>query len=170
MGSSCRTGCTERLYVGQQTGKCMGIFLSPAGGRAHPTTWHPSATNGRLWTPNGGISSFYRTAPLPVGPERELAPAGAASPRPAPLVDELQTRVGVLLPARLGQRAAVDAHHVGGEVVLPAQQRGTHAVGVDRGGLGLEARDLLVVEAARDDDPHPLVARGVQRIAHAAGQ
>src|SRR3954463_5536383 len=55
----------------------------------------------------------FTALPLPVRPERELAPAGAASPRPALLVDELQTRVGVLLPACLGQRAGRRAPHAG---------------------------------------------------------
>ena len=51
-----------------------------------------------------------------------------------------------------------------------AQQRGAHAVGVDRRAGRLEALDLRGVEAARDDDPDGAVAGLVERRADAPGE
>src|SRR3954453_4367618 len=77
-----------------------------------------------------------------------------------------QARVRPDPAADLGARAAVDLDDVGGEVVLPTQQRGAHAVGVDRHAARLEVADLVRGEAARHDDVHALVTGGVERLAH----
>src|SRR5690349_12467680 len=85
------------------------------------------APHGRQSNPRRSVAFARQPAEIPPFPAlRDRARAGAsragAAAPPSFSVDELQARVGVLLPARLGQRAAVDADDVGGEVVLPAQQ------------------------------------------------
>ena len=62
-------------------------------------------------------------------------PACGARPR-------VEAGVRTLLAADLRDGRPSTRDDVGGEVVLPAQQRGADAVGVDRGALGLEPPDL----------------------------
>src|SRR3954463_9588777 len=73
--------------------------------------------------------------------------------------------VGPDLAAGLRARPAVHLDDVGREVVVAAQQRRAHAVGVDRDAAGLEVADLVDREAARGDDAHALVTGGVERLA-----
>src|SRR5437899_5314410 len=72
------------------------------------------------------------------------------------------------LATDLRARTAIHLDHVSSEVVLAAQQRGAHAVGIHRHAGGLEAGDALVIEAARDDDLHVRKAGGVELLAHGA--
>src|SRR3954468_18276928 len=73
--------------------------------------------------------------------------------------------VGPYLAAGLRARPAVHLDDVGREVVVAAQQRRAHAVGVDWHAALLEGRDLVDGEATGDDDAHALVAGGVERLA-----
>src|SRR5205085_12328881 len=82
------------------------------------------------------------------------------------LLDRFETRIWPVAAADLRARPAVDHHDVGREVVLAAQERRADAVGVDRYPQPLELADLVRREATRGDDPHALVARGVERVAH----
>src|ERR1700742_3985406 len=85
------------------------------------------------------------------------------------LLDRLEPRVRAQLAADLPRRAARQLDHVGGEVEVAADQRGADAVGVDRGADLDEAFDLLRVEAAGDDDLHPLVGGRVEAVADRLG-
>src|SRR5437764_15321113 len=88
-----------------------------------------------------------------------------ATMRRGSLSDGLEALVRPDPAPGLRARAPVDLDHVGGEVVVAAQQRRAHAVGVDRHAALLEGGDLVDGEAARDDDAHALVARRVERVA-----
>jgi hypothetical protein len=77
------------------------------------------------------------------------------------LLDEGEAARVPLAAADLGDGAR-PADDVGGEVVVPAQERRADPVGVDGRPDALELADAVGGEAARDDDLHPLVAGRVE--------
>src|SRR4029077_21296313 len=72
-------------------------------------------------------------------------------------IDSLQAGIWPVLPTYLGTWSPVDHHDVGGEVIVPAHERRSDAIGVDGHALGLAAGDLFGVEAAGGGDPRGLV-------------
>ena len=146
---------------------------TPPPGPGPPAAIGPGGPEPVPGGPNSPARTRRRRPARP--PDRRPRPAGrrssGAGARPAGLRPRAEAGVRTLLPPGLRDRSAVDPHDVAGEVVAPAQQRGSDAVGVDGDVLGLEAR-ILDGEAARDDDPDPLVARRVERradLAHERG-
>src|SRR6185295_9723988 len=96
-------------------------------------------------TPSSGSTSCTR-------PRAGSTAAGWSACASFRLSNGFQARVGAILAPDLRARPAVVHHHVGGEVVGAADQRGADAVGVDGHAVLLELADALGVEAAGDDD------------------
>src|ERR1700722_16624399 len=86
----------------------------------------------------------------PAGGSGELTEAPASGRASSPNL--LETGIGRVAAPDLRARPAVQQHDVGGEVVLPADQRRPDAIGVHRDAGGLELPDPLGVEAARGAD------------------
>src|SRR5258706_5957635 len=89
---------------------------------------------------------------------------------PGRLLDPFEAGIWPVGASDFRDRLAVDQDDVGGEVVLPTQERRADAVGVDRHLASLELADPLRGEAARDDDLDALVTRVVKRLAYLANQ
>ena len=128
----------------------MAVVPARAARRSSPRAGGSSARS----TP--ATSASCCCAAEPGGLERSDARARAL--RAAGQRTRAEARVRAVLAPDLRARPAVDHHDVGGEVVGAADQRRADAVGVDGHARRLEGADALGVEAARDDDPHVLVA------------
>src|SRR5438128_5262930 len=74
----------------------------------------------------------------------------------------LEPGVRPVAAADLGAGPALDHDHVGGVVVGPLEEGASHAIGIHRNPLTLEALDFLDIEAAAGDDLHVLEALAVE--------